>query len=70
VSVRKPSIPIYPTSDRTLNSTLTAIKENIEIINGSRASIGPLTQLPATATPDEVITKLNQIIARLNFTGQ
>jgi len=48
---------------------MSAMKENIEIITGARTNIGQISQLPATATDAEIIAKLNQVIARLNFTG-
>lgn len=49
---------------------LDAIQENIEIITGSRPNIGPIAQLPATATNAEVVAKVNELIARLNFNGR
>jgi hypothetical protein len=69
MSLKKPSIPVYPTNDRTLGLAMAAIRENLEIITGARSNIGQISQLPATATNAEIVAKVNQIIARLNFTG-
>jgi len=41
------------------------MKENIEIINGSRE--GLLATLPADATLSQAVAKINEIIVRLNF---
>lgn len=69
MSLKKPSIPMVQTPDRTLSLAIAAIKENIEIMNGSRGNIGAMSQLPATATNDEIIAKINEVVARLNFNG-
>ncbi|CAB4135459.1 hypothetical protein UFOVP285_29 [uncultured Caudovirales phage] len=66
---RKPSIPIVNFSDRTLNQAISAIKENIEIITGARNGIGEIAQLEPTATTAQIITKINEIITRLNVSS-
>lgn len=48
---------------KATDSFLDAVKENLEIITGQRG--GKVEELPATATLDDVISKLNEIIARL-----
>lgn len=64
--MKKPAIPsLLPIKDPALASILSPIKENIEIINGSRE--GLLTTLPADATLPQAVAKINEIIARLNF---
>jgi hypothetical protein len=68
--MKKPAIPVYTSTDKTLTSALTAMKENIEIINGSRPGTNPIQSLSSTATTEDIITKLNEIIAVLNFTGK
>jgi hypothetical protein len=70
MSLKKPSIPTIQTTDRTLGLAIAAIKENIEIMNGSRANIGVISQLPAAATNEEIVSKINEVIARLNFSGE
>ena len=47
---------------------LELIKQNVEQITGVRG--GPIEQLPATATPAEIIRKINEIIVRLNARGE
>lgn len=66
---KKPAIPIVVSGERSVVSALSAIRENIELINGMRPGIDPITQLASTASTTDIITKVNQIIARLNYTG-
>ena len=65
---KKPPIPAIQSSnvtDRRLASVLQPMKQNIEQITGIRG--GRIEQLDNTADLDTVITKLNEVIARLNF---
>jgi len=65
---KKPSIPSIQSStvvDRRLASVLQPMKETIEIITGARG--GRLEQLDDTADLDTVISKLNEVIAKLNY---
>ena len=64
--MKKPAIPaLQGVTDRALLRLLTPIKENIEIINGTRE--GVVEKLP-TGTTDlpTIVAKLNEIIDRLN----
>jgi hypothetical protein len=61
---RKPGIPSIPVVDLELSSVLQALKENIELITGVRG--GNISSLNTTATLSETITKVNEIITRLN----
>ena len=70
MAFRKPGIPAVNTSDRTLNQAISAIKENVETITGARLGIGEITTLNTTATLSDVISKVNEIIVRLNASGQ
>lgn len=63
---RKPGIPAVNFSDRTLNQAISALKENIEIITGARNGIGEIEALPADATNEQIIGKINEVISRLN----
>jgi hypothetical protein len=64
--MRKPAIPsVLPIKDSSLAAILIPMKENIEIINGSRE--GLLATLPADATLSQAVAKINEIIVRLNF---
>lgn len=62
--MKKPSIPAINTDDPKVSALLRPIKENIEIISGVRG--GSLTNLPTNATLSDVISKLNELINRLN----
>ena len=66
---RKPGIPPVNTPDRTLNQAISAMKDNIEIITGARLGIGEIRALESTATTAQIITKINEIITRLNVSG-
>ena len=70
MAIHKPGIPVVNTPDRTLNQAIASIKENIEIINGARIGVGELRTLDPAATLTEVVSKVNEIIARLNASGQ
>ena len=67
---KKPAIPTVTSGERAVVSALSAIRENIELMNGIRPGIEPLSQLATTATTADMIVKINQIIARLNYTGK
>lgn len=64
---RKPAIPAYTSEDRTLTMALSAIKENIELMNGSRPGTTPVKTLSSTATTAQIISKINEIIDTLNY---
>lgn len=66
---KKAAIPYTNSPDQAVNQALAAIKENVEIMNGSRPGYAVLPQLGATATLAQVITAVNLIVARLNYTG-
>lgn len=65
--MKKPSIPSVMMLPPQLAQVLGPMKENLEIMNGSRGN--PLVQLPGTASNAEIIATINSIIARLNATG-
>lgn len=67
---RKPGIPSVILQDQGLNAVVGALKENIEIITGSRLGVGEIKQLAAPATNDQIVAKLNEIIVRLNVSGK
>lgn len=61
---RKPGIPAIPVMNQELSGVLQALKENIELITGVRG--GNIEPLNTTATLSETVTKVNEIITRLN----
>ena len=62
--IRKPAIPAVVVPDRRLSTLLNPIKQNIEILTGVRG--GKIDYLADTATVDEAVAKINEIIDRLN----
>lgn len=62
--MKKPAIPAVTVKDQQVASLLRPMKENIEILTGQRG--GSLTKLNDNATLAEVISKLNEVIDRLN----
>jgi len=63
---KKPGIPPVNTPDRTLNQAISALKENIEIITGARLGVNEISLLEPTATTEQIIAKINEVITRLN----
>lgn len=61
--MKKPAIPQVPRGDQPRTAFDQAIKESLEIVTGRRA--GRIEPLPAGASMDDVIAKVNEIIARL-----
>lgn len=47
---------------------LKPVKENIEMVTGARG--GELKGLKSEATQDEIIKKVNELIARINVSGE
>lgn len=67
---RKPGIPSVQLQDQSLNTVVNALKENIEIITGSRIGVGEIRTLGTTASTAEIVSKINEIIGRLNVSGK
>lgn len=62
--MKKPAIPAVNVQDQTVAALLRPLKENVEILTGTRG--GSLTKLNSNATLAEVISKINEVIDRLN----
>ena len=62
--IKKPAIPAISVMDRKLSTLLSPIKQNIEILTGVRG--GSIGYLSDTATLDDTIAKINEIIDRIN----
>lgn len=62
--MRKPQIPSVPPVDPGLSPVLRAMKENLEILSGVRS--GKIQSLSTSASTAEIISKINEIIDRLN----
>lgn len=66
---KKPAVPGFLIQDPVLSSVISAIKENIEIITGSRLGVGEIKTLPSDASTGDIINKINEIAKRLNVSG-
>lgn len=55
--------PVPATADPAMARTLQAIKEDLEIIIGHRG--GRVEKLGASATTDQIIAKINELIDRI-----
>lgn len=66
---KKPGIPSVSIQDQTLSGVVSALKENIEIITGARIGVGEISSLGVPATNDQIVAKLNEVIRRLNVSG-
>lgn len=62
--MKKPGIPAVPNTVPGLYNVLSTLKENVEIMSGVRG--GSVSSLPTTATLPDVISKVNEIIAKLS----
>jgi hypothetical protein len=67
-TIRKPAIPTVASMPNDLSRILSPLKENIDMITGVKT--GAIAQLQQTATLTDVINKINEIVVRLNYTGQ
>lgn len=64
---KKPAIPAVNFSDATVSQAISALKENVEIITGARG--GEISSLAESATTTEIVSKINEIIVKLNVSG-
>lgn len=62
--MKKPSIPAIGNIPFELASILGPVKANIDYLTGR--STGEIKALASTATTADIISKINEIIARLN----
>ena len=61
--MKKPAIPSVPPSDKARMAFDMAVKERLEILSGERG--GRIKPLSANATLEDMIEKVNEVIARL-----
>lgn len=63
--------PVITTSGipPALARALEPVKQSIEMITGARQKAGELKALPKGAKLEDVIEKVNQIMARINASG-
>lgn len=67
--MKKPSIPATGSLPQDLVRFIDPIKTNLEIITGARPGSAEIVKLAGTATLSEVITKVNELISRINQNG-
>lgn len=67
---KKPGIPVVNVEDRSVTAALSAIKENIELITGARAGSSEISTLATNADTATIVNKINEIISKLNYSGQ
>ena len=65
---KKQGIPAFSTDPTSMYRALMAVKNNIEQLTGVRG--GQLEKLKPNATNAEIVSKINEIITRLNASGQ
>jgi hypothetical protein len=67
---KKPGIPIVNTGDRAVILALNAMKENIELITGVRPGTRQISTLGTSASTSDMISKINEIVTRINYSGE
>lgn len=70
MAIKKPGIPAVNTTDRSINQAIGALKECVEIIIGARVGTPEINTLGSTASTAEIVSKINEIIVRLNVSGK
>lgn len=61
----KAAIPVVRTQQVDLDAAMAAVKQNLDAITGQARNVQRFQPLPATATLADVITRLNEIVDRL-----
>lgn len=61
----KPAIPFRPTADNNRNEFESAVKQTLDQMTGQARNVQKLAPLPPTATLDQVVARLNEMLARL-----
>lgn len=61
----KAAIPTVATGKADLDRALSAIKQNLDAITAQARNVSRLEPLPATATLEDVIARLNAVVDRL-----
>ncbi len=68
MAIRKPTITTTGLNPE-LARALEPVKQSVEMITGARVGMKEINGLAATATLEQVIGRLNEVIARLNASG-
>lgn len=67
--MKKPGIPGTSSLPSELARVIEPIKQNIEIITGARPGVSEIQPLASTASLSQVISKVNELISRINQSG-
>lgn len=67
--MKKPAIPTTSSLPVEMARLLEPMKQNIELITGARPGMDAVQPLDSTATTAQIITKINEILSRLNQSG-
>jgi len=67
--MKKPAIPGTSSLSQDLARVIEPIKQNVEIITGARPGMSGVTPLASTASLSDVISKVNELISRINQSG-
>lgn len=63
--MKKSAIPTIQSGNIEVDRFASAVKQNLDAITGQARNVDKLTPLPPTATTDDIITRLNELVARL-----
>jgi len=63
--MKKAAVPTVRTGQPNVDRAFDAIKQNLDAIMGQTRGLDKLQPLPSTATLAQVITRLNEILARI-----
>lgn len=67
--MKKPAIPGTGNLSQDLAQVIEPLKANVELITGARPGLTSLTPLGTDAALSDVISKVNQILSRINQSG-
>jgi hypothetical protein len=67
--MKKPAIPGTASLPSQMAQIIEPIKANVELITGARPGSIEVTALASNASLSDVITKVNQILSRINQSG-
>lgn len=67
--MKKPAIPSTANLPPEVARVVEPLKANVELITGSRPGFTSLASVASDATLADVITKVNQILSRINQSG-
>ena len=67
--MKKAAIPGTARLPQDLARVIEPIKQNLEIITGARPGVTEIAPLASTASLSDVVSKVNELISRINQSG-